>query len=122
MIRRPPRSTLFPYTTLFRSRVFAVDALETHSRSREGAFVRDRVARERNAIGALGQGQLRRVRCEHDHDLVAGIDKRAERAVEERRTVERFDDLRPAEASGGAAREEDSGGPAHPREISTTAL
>src|SRR2546427_11607004 len=25
MIRRPPRSTLFPYTTLFRSRVAAVD-------------------------------------------------------------------------------------------------
>src|SRR3712207_6946140 len=24
MIRRPPRSTLFPYTTLFRSRVFVV--------------------------------------------------------------------------------------------------
>src|SRR2546421_2285483 len=24
MIRRPPRSTLFPYTTLFRSRVFTV--------------------------------------------------------------------------------------------------
>src|SRR5438874_9852382 len=23
MIRRPPRSTLFPYTTLFRSRIFA---------------------------------------------------------------------------------------------------
>src|SRR5258708_19562858 len=27
MIRRPPRSTLFPYTTLFRSRVFAVDGV-----------------------------------------------------------------------------------------------
>src|SRR5258708_31845336 len=26
MIRRPPRSTLFPYTTLFRSRLFAVSA------------------------------------------------------------------------------------------------
>src|SRR2546427_7359982 len=26
MIRRPPRSTLFPYTTLFRSTVFAVGA------------------------------------------------------------------------------------------------
>src|SRR3712207_8659602 len=26
MIRRPPRSTLFPYTTLFRSRVGAADA------------------------------------------------------------------------------------------------
>src|SRR3712207_9158389 len=25
MIRRPPRSTLFPYTTLFRSEVFQVD-------------------------------------------------------------------------------------------------
>src|SRR3989442_10455856 len=25
MIRRPPRSTLFPYTTLFRSNVFFVD-------------------------------------------------------------------------------------------------
>src|SRR5260370_30874007 len=27
MIRRPPRSTLFPYTTLFRSRVHAVRVL-----------------------------------------------------------------------------------------------
>src|SRR3712207_8431534 len=27
MIRRPPRSTLFPYTTLFRSGVAGVDAL-----------------------------------------------------------------------------------------------
>src|SRR2546429_2501540 len=27
MIRRPPRSTLFPYTTLFRSRVKLADAL-----------------------------------------------------------------------------------------------
>src|SRR2546422_5834328 len=32
MIRRPPRSTLFPYTTLFRSHPFA----ELASRSREG--------------------------------------------------------------------------------------
>src|SRR2546426_2393217 len=28
MIRRPPRSTLFPYTTLFRSRQIRVHALE----------------------------------------------------------------------------------------------
>src|SRR2546430_4168825 len=27
MIRRPPRSTLFPYTTLFRSRVIAISGL-----------------------------------------------------------------------------------------------
>src|SRR5256885_5957191 len=30
MIRRPPRSTLFPYTTLFRSRV-AVPGIEQHA-------------------------------------------------------------------------------------------
>src|SRR2546422_6412683 len=38
MIRRPPRSTLFPYTTLFRSRLlpgvrFAVDAYVTFCRA-----------------------------------------------------------------------------------------
>src|SRR3712207_8500292 len=30
MIRRPPRSTLFPYTTLFRSREFALAVGETN--------------------------------------------------------------------------------------------
>src|SRR4051812_15730289 len=28
MIRRPPRSTLFPYTTLFRSRIFLIDHVD----------------------------------------------------------------------------------------------
>src|SRR5258708_13527833 len=32
MIRRPPRSTLFPYTTLFRSRRQGRDARQGHSR------------------------------------------------------------------------------------------
>src|SRR5690349_22536530 len=32
MIRRPPRSTLFPYTTLFRSRPRARDLLAPHRR------------------------------------------------------------------------------------------
>src|SRR5258705_4601067 len=30
MIRRPPRSTLFPYTTLFRSGLYGVDAAQDH--------------------------------------------------------------------------------------------
>src|SRR5256885_14667174 len=30
MIRRPPRSTLFPYTTLFRSVCLLVNAVESH--------------------------------------------------------------------------------------------
>src|SRR3712207_8069806 len=37
MIRRPPRSTLFPYTTLFRSPVF--HALWAHDREQEKAML-----------------------------------------------------------------------------------
>src|SRR3712207_7672947 len=38
MIRRPPRSTLFPYTTLFRSTVLVVEQLvEIRDRHRNGA-------------------------------------------------------------------------------------
>src|SRR5258707_9241499 len=36
MIRRPPRSTLFPYTTLFRSKLLAVDAATRVAAGREG--------------------------------------------------------------------------------------
>src|SRR5690349_24041058 len=43
MIRRPPRSTLFPYTTLFRS-----DAREASAREYDGS----------NAVGA-GEGKAR---------------------------------------------------------------
>src|SRR3712207_8042131 len=33
MIRRPPRSTLFPYTTLFRSQVWRIDVNPTGDRT-----------------------------------------------------------------------------------------
>src|SRR3712207_8390301 len=38
MIRRPPRSTLFPYTTLFRSRLYPLPALKVkvNGRSYDG--------------------------------------------------------------------------------------
>src|ERR1039457_7339079 len=36
MIRRPPRSTLFPYTTLFRSRIWGRTGLLTIARSPYG--------------------------------------------------------------------------------------
>src|SRR3712207_8299007 len=37
MIRRPPRSTLFPYTTLFRSNEFPVKVIAVHAaRAEEG--------------------------------------------------------------------------------------
>src|SRR3712207_8881831 len=49
MIRRPPRSTLFPYTTLFRS-----------DRRRGGARTRRRVDRDGDRRAALVPGLLRR--------------------------------------------------------------
>src|SRR5256886_17207243 len=54
MIRRPPRSTLFPYTTLFRSpararRVAPVDRV-LDARALEGAVDRDRAGPEREQL------------------------------------------------------------------------
>src|SRR2546427_6768563 len=51
MIRRPPRSTLFPYTTLFRSQARharASDARRALGRAQPGTTRCDRVARERS--------------------------------------------------------------------------
>src|SRR5256885_12894391 len=46
MIRRPPRSTLFPYTTLFRSRGVALCRVDRHLRG-------DRLAPHRRAGGLI---------------------------------------------------------------------
>src|SRR3989449_5311325 len=37
MIRRPPRSTLFPYTTLFRSRIVALERARREAEARGAA-------------------------------------------------------------------------------------
>src|SRR3712207_7502758 len=42
MIRRPPRSTLFPYTTLFRSLQVVERLPDAHELDREAELVRDR--------------------------------------------------------------------------------
>src|SRR3712207_6870955 len=49
MIRRPPRSTLFPYTTLFRSDVPGHDGADLHVGDRVGA---DRGQVDDVAVGA----------------------------------------------------------------------
>src|SRR5258705_2190522 len=54
MIRRPPRSTLFPYTTLFRSNlVFEVGAISSTATGQESLFGETSSARQK--------GQRRRV-------------------------------------------------------------
>src|SRR3712207_8404862 len=66
MIRRPPRSTLFPYTTLFRSLVVGEENLarvETRGR-REGATPRGSgVVREVGGVAGVA----------HDHVVPAGV-------------------------------------------------
>src|SRR5256885_3894493 len=44
MIRRPPRSTLFPYTTLFRSRIGMESAQSDHEREFIKSFYRKLLA------------------------------------------------------------------------------
>src|SRR2546422_7591856 len=51
MIRRPPRSTLFPYTTLFRSRVGAVQRVKP----RDAVNVRETLAISRQQPPTPGQ-------------------------------------------------------------------
>src|SRR2546429_2651912 len=41
MIRRPPRSTLFPYTTLFRSALSATDLYVKHREDHDLEFARE---------------------------------------------------------------------------------
>src|SRR2546430_8113558 len=59
MIRRPPRSTLFPYTTLFRSLVLRGIALRLHARL---ALGRRSLAPRLRARGGTGRGWRRRDR------------------------------------------------------------
>src|SRR3712207_8055991 len=62
MIRRPPRSTLFPYTTLFRSALLGLDAeldVAAHRAERIGAAVQELGVEEDVADDVLGDDDLR---------------------------------------------------------------
>ena len=96
--------------------------LETSARARQGTFVRDLIAGERNAIRPFRERRLGRIGREHDDDDVAGPQKRAEWPVEERLALQRLDQLGATKASRRSAREKDPRGSVHARVISTTAL
>src|SRR3712207_7879090 len=80
MIRRPPRSTLFPYTTLFRSRggEALVDALERLDRPVRALATRRALAARLVAV-ELGQPQ----RQLDDRRLVVDDDDRSEEHTSE---------------------------------------
>src|SRR2546422_5589192 len=68
MIRRPPRSTLFPYTTLFRSRVEAARPIAAGARGSRSA-VRAVVALARQGRAGI---RLRNTVSRADHAAVHG--------------------------------------------------
>src|SRR3712207_8182527 len=72
MIRRPPRSTLFPYTTLFRSE-------HAHERQALGGLVGDEL---RGAAHRAEERVLRPGRPAAEHDPVEGDGTEGERSEE----------------------------------------
>src|SRR3712207_8354216 len=70
MIRRPPRSTLFPYTTLFRSHVEAVRAdVDRRDLLDEGVLV----------VRARGQRLLLDAPLARLHQEIVGVDRKSTR-------------------------------------------
>src|SRR5256885_12283669 len=57
MIRRPPRSTLFPYTTLFRSMLSSEDA-KAYDTVALGDYASRNIVPEIQRVAGVGQAQL----------------------------------------------------------------
>src|SRR3712207_7506978 len=67
MIRRPPRSTLFPYTTLFRSRVEPDDLLDLLLRLVEIARRKVHLVEDRQDLEALIDRDRKSTRLNSSH-------------------------------------------------------
>src|SRR2546425_10215032 len=111
MIRRPPRSTLFPYTTLFRSRRALVQELVREDDAREAEDV-DRIA---DLAVALRERDRRVDPVPHaeERQVAPRVRERAVVVVEEERRAELPDLRRPLRAGGG--HHPDLRKPWHPR-------
>src|SRR5258705_5433361 len=70
MIRRPPRSTLFPYTTLFRSSSFARSVSPTHYGAHRGfmaSFSSSHRCRTNHRCKVYGEGKATAVPRSEEH-------------------------------------------------------
>src|SRR3712207_8244346 len=77
MIRRPPRSTLFPYTTLFRSRITAEVFINIISKGKK-ILVLDTVD-DRISSKLYLKGFLSRIKEEEKELIVGPIDRKSTR-------------------------------------------
>src|SRR2546426_9656207 len=68
MIRRPPRSTLFPYTTLFRSH----DVLQRVEVRQEMELLEHQTDALAGVAGQVRPGRLRQVQAVHDDPALVG--------------------------------------------------
>src|SRR5438105_9301046 len=73
MIRRPPRSTLFPYTTLFRSRAetAAPGGRRSHRRTRFGQAARRREVGRRLDHAPVDQEDRKSTRLNSSHEWIS---------------------------------------------------
>src|SRR5260370_29026191 len=93
MIRRPPRSTLFPYTTLFRSLIGGVQRILR--RRRGGAHDTDR------ALGTVGTG-ARLVRSEeHTSELQSHLNLVCRLLLEKKKKITKVRSQVPASCTLG---------------------
>src|SRR2546428_5955214 len=71
MIRRPPRSTLFPYTTLFRSVLEDVGGCKRHvaigaARNQDASVLQQCRGRARSRLGHVSDRKSTRLNSSHD--------------------------------------------------------
>src|SRR5438105_10030742 len=66
MISRPPRSTLFPYTTLFRSRSIQLRRLESTHRLPESRDSPNRFHRSKHEVAAVADRKSTRLNSSHE--------------------------------------------------------
>src|SRR2546428_10044702 len=78
MIRRPPRSTLFPYTTLFRSfyRGEIAEKIAAHAKANDGAMTRaDLAAHANDWVGTISRDyrglDRKSTRLNSSHDQIS---------------------------------------------------
>src|SRR3712207_8489192 len=77
MIRRPPRSTLFPYTTLFRSHTGVIPAVhKTFLHERDQFSLRKHHVRDIESVEFVLMGQHEEIRT---HDIERSLKHRRDR-------------------------------------------
>src|SRR3712207_8002335 len=75
MIRRPPRSTLFPYTTLFRSVHHPMDEADEEPLRHEGCLAGDHL-RQQGMVRPVGSGYFRVVPRDRSEEHTSELQSR----------------------------------------------